>query len=87
MNVFVAGPLAEIEGYAAPAPPAPARAMSPQMTGPPPLTPADKAKFGRIFAGCGPVNGLVTGTLMSHWYSRRKADDVHSQARRRETSS
>lgn len=27
----------------------------------PPLTPQDRAKFTRIFQGCGPVNGLLNG--------------------------
>jgi hypothetical protein len=35
--------------------------MSPALTGPPSLTPQDKAKFARLFAGCGPSNGLVSG--------------------------
>ncbi|KAH7927735.1 hypothetical protein BV22DRAFT_1110947 [Leucogyrophana mollusca] len=60
------GPLATIEGVQAP--------LAPQTTGmsamsipksPPPglpvLTPQDKAKFSRLFQGCGPVNGLLSG--------------------------
>jgi epidermal growth factor receptor substrate 15 len=33
------------------------------MSGPrlPPLTPADRAKFTKIFVGCGPAQGLVSG--------------------------
>lgn len=59
-----AGPLATIEGFQSP--------LVPQGTGmsipksPPPglplLTPQDKAKFARLFQGCGPVNGLLSGT-------------------------
>ncbi|KAL1413265.1 hypothetical protein Q8F55_001020 [Vanrija albida] len=60
------GPFPKFSGY----PPPP---VAPQLTGTsstgspaashglPPLTPSDRAQFTRIFAGCGPVNGLVAG--------------------------
>ncbi|KAH7909145.1 hypothetical protein BJ138DRAFT_1156028 [Hygrophoropsis aurantiaca] len=60
------GPLVTIEGVQV--------AIAPQTTGlsamsipksPPPglpvLTPQDKVKFNRLFQGCGPVNGLLSG--------------------------
>lgn len=34
---------------------------APTGSGLPPLTPADRAKFTKIFVGCGPQNGLVSG--------------------------
>lgn len=60
------GPYPKFAGY----PPPP---VAPQLTGTaspnpaggahglPPLTPSDRAQFTRIFAGTGPVNGLVAG--------------------------
>ncbi|KZV61887.1 hypothetical protein PENSPDRAFT_693017 [Peniophora sp. CONT] len=57
------GPPATIEGYAAP----PVQARSPppkppsRAPGLPLLTPQDKAKFARLFQGCGPQNGLLSG--------------------------
>lgn len=37
--------------------------LAPSLTGSslPPVTPADRTKFTRIFVGCGPQNGLVSG--------------------------
>ncbi|KAL5532930.1 hypothetical protein ACEPAF_4704 [Sanghuangporus sanghuang] len=57
------GPLAHIEGVS----PKPSTLLSsapksPQSTAlHPPLTPEDKTKFLRLFLGCGPVNGLLSG--------------------------
>ncbi|KAA1474815.1 hypothetical protein DENSPDRAFT_841458 [Dentipellis sp. KUC8613] len=57
------GPIAVIEGYSSPAP---RNAPSPSPKSPPPatlpqLTPQDRAKFTRLFVGCGPVNGILSG--------------------------
>ncbi|TCD68225.1 hypothetical protein EIP91_011294 [Steccherinum ochraceum] len=62
------GPPPSIEGLNAPV----SKPFSPQNTGlrstqsPPPglpaLTPQDKAKFLKLFIGCGPVGGLLSGT-------------------------
>lgn len=54
------GPLAKFQGHNPPP------AVSRVNTGAgasrfPPLTPQDRAKFTRVFVGCGPTNGLVTG--------------------------
>ncbi|KAH8108467.1 hypothetical protein DFH11DRAFT_1095039 [Phellopilus nigrolimitatus] len=62
------GPLAHIEGISAP----PSRPSSIPSSPPPtsfpprgsqypPLTAEDKSKFLRLFLGCGPVNGLLSG--------------------------
>ncbi|KAH9060032.1 hypothetical protein EDB87DRAFT_1674880 [Lactarius vividus] len=58
------GPLAVIDGFSSPSEPRRAISPSPQSPGsrlPPPLTVQDKAKFVRLFNGCGPVNGLLSG--------------------------
>ncbi|KAI9446621.1 hypothetical protein H4582DRAFT_2116972 [Lactarius indigo] len=58
------GPLAVIDGFPSPSEPRRAISPSPQSPGsrlPPPLTVQDKAKFARLFNGCGPVNGLLSG--------------------------
>ncbi|KAH9079246.1 hypothetical protein EDB83DRAFT_2341569 [Lactarius deliciosus] len=58
------GPLAVIDGFPSPSEPRRAISPSPQSPGsrlPPPLTAQDKAKFVRLFNGCGPVNGLLSG--------------------------
>lgn len=63
------GPFPTFKGY--PPPPAaalPSMTLSPQVTGStaegfslPPLSPADRTQYTRIFVGCGPSNGLVGG--------------------------
>ncbi|KAI0371769.1 hypothetical protein BV20DRAFT_965041 [Pilatotrama ljubarskyi] len=58
------GPVPTIEGL--PPVPAPSSmgitpAKSPPPSGLPPLTPQDKAKFLKLFLGCHPVNGLLSG--------------------------
>ncbi|KAG1749118.1 uncharacterized protein EDB91DRAFT_1112566 [Suillus paluster] len=57
------GPLANIEGVQTPLIPQGTGASIPKSPPPglPPLTPQDKAKFTRIFQGCGPVKGLLNG--------------------------
>ncbi|KAK4684361.1 epidermal growth factor receptor substrate 15, partial [Tremellales sp. Uapishka_1] len=60
----IAGPYPTFSGHPPPpAQPSAAGPMSPMPTGSslPPLTQADRTKFTRIFVGCGPSNGLVTG--------------------------
>jgi epidermal growth factor receptor substrate 15 len=64
----VAGPLASIEGFSpppaavSPPPSIPASQSSPSSSMITfPLTPQDKAKFFKLFIGCGPVNGLLSG--------------------------
>ncbi|KZT44182.1 hypothetical protein SISSUDRAFT_340601 [Sistotremastrum suecicum HHB10207 ss-3] len=57
------GPLAHIEGVSrpvtsSPAPKSPTISSSASL---PPLTPQDRDKFQRIFTGCGPVDGLLSG--------------------------
>ncbi|KAL5490092.1 hypothetical protein ACEPAI_4925 [Sanghuangporus weigelae] len=57
------GPLAHIEGVS---PKSSSLSSSPPKSPPstalhPPLTPEDKTKFLRLFLGCGPVNGLLSG--------------------------
>ncbi|KAI0320509.1 hypothetical protein OF83DRAFT_577050 [Amylostereum chailletii] len=62
--INTAGPLAVIDGYSSQSVPRNASSpapRSPVATGLPPLTPQDKAKFNRLFHGCGPVNGLLSG--------------------------
>ncbi|TFY65462.1 hypothetical protein EVG20_g5572, partial [Dentipellis fragilis] len=56
-------PIAVIEGYSSSAP---RNVPSPSPKSPPPaalpqLTPQDRAKFTRLFVGCGPVNGILSG--------------------------
>lgn len=54
MPLTTAGPLPTFAGHQPP--------ISAQTTGSlPPLTAADRAKFTKIFVGCGPQNGLVSG--------------------------
>jgi epidermal growth factor receptor substrate 15 len=60
----LAGPPAAIDSYSHA--PSSQRARSPAPrphadAGLPPLTPADKTKFLRLFQGCGPVKGLLPG--------------------------
>ncbi|KAG2115224.1 uncharacterized protein F5147DRAFT_676647 [Suillus discolor] len=57
------GPLANIEGVQMPLIPQGTGASTSKSPPPslPPLTPQDRAKFTRIFQGCGPVNGLLNG--------------------------
>ncbi|KAH9048516.1 hypothetical protein EDB84DRAFT_1456393 [Lactarius hengduanensis] len=58
------GPLAVIDGFPSPSESRRAISPSPQSPGsrlPPPLTAQDKAKFVRLFNGCGPINGLLSG--------------------------
>ena len=66
----LAGPYPSFTGMPPPPPQAPLNAQStgqrplsaaPTGSGLPPLTPADRTKFTRIFVGCGPQNGLVSG--------------------------
>jgi len=58
------GPYPTFKGYPSP-PAAPQGPLSANTTGTssvlPPLTPADRTKFTRIFVGCGPTNGFVSG--------------------------
>lgn len=57
------GPLAVIDGFSSPSESRRAISPSPQSPSPrlpPPLTAQDKAKFVRLFNGCGPVNGLLS---------------------------
>lgn len=61
-----AGPYPTFSGYPAPPqqPPLAQTPLSANTTGTgalPPLTAADRTKFTRIFVGCGPSNGLVSG--------------------------
>jgi epidermal growth factor receptor substrate 15 len=50
--------------------------MSAQNTGSslPLLTPADRTKFTRIFVGCGPQNGLVSGDKARDVFVKSKLD-------------
>lgn len=50
--------------------------MSAQNTGTalPLLTPADRTKFTRIFVGCGPQNGLVSGDKARDVFVKSKLD-------------
>lgn len=66
----LAGPYPSFTGLPPPPPQAPLNAQTtgqrplsaaPTGSGLPPLTPADRTKFTRIFVGCGPQNGLVSG--------------------------
>lgn len=70
-----AGPLPKFSGYPGPsaAPPS-VSALSPTATGGmlPPLTPTDRTKFTRIFVGCGPTNGLVSGEKARNVFLKSK---------------
>ncbi|KAI8998893.1 hypothetical protein BD414DRAFT_136979 [Trametes punicea] len=58
------GPVPTIEGLspvAAPSTIGVPPAKSPPPSGLPPLTPQDKAKFLKLFLGCHPINGLLSG--------------------------
>ncbi|KAG8217218.1 hypothetical protein J3R82DRAFT_5304 [Butyriboletus roseoflavus] len=57
------GPLAAIEGVHAPLVPQGTGMSMPKSPPPglPPITPQDRTKFARLFQGCGPVNGLLSG--------------------------
>ncbi|KAF8510211.1 hypothetical protein BU17DRAFT_55537 [Hysterangium stoloniferum] len=63
------GPLASIEGFAPPLAARPPPSLnpvsqpspSPSTTTFPPLSQQDKTKFLKLFIGCGPVNGLLSG--------------------------
>lgn len=66
----LAGPYPSFTGLPPPPPQAPLNVQttgqrplsaSPTGSGLPPLSPADRTKFTRIFVGCGPQNGLVSG--------------------------
>lgn len=62
-KMFIAGPLAHLDGFSPAVPSAP-RSPVPSAglnTALPPFTPDDKTKFLRIFVGAGPVNGLLSG--------------------------
>lgn len=69
-----AGPMPTFKGYPGPAAAPSANPMSPATTGGslPPLTPADRTKFTRIFVGCGPANGLVTGEKARNVFLKSK---------------
>lgn len=68
------GPLANIEGVQTPLIPQGTGASIPKSPPPslPPLTPQDKAKFTRIFQGCGPVNGLLSGDKARNVFVKSK---------------
>lgn len=69
-----AGPLPTFKGYPSPPTTAAVNPMSPAATGGslPPLTPADRTKFTRIFVGCGPTNGLVSGDKARNVFLKSK---------------
>lgn len=70
---LAAGPYPSFQGHPPPPPQLPLSAqstgqrpptqLSTQLTGSglPPISAADRTKFTRIFVGCGPQNGLVSG--------------------------
>ncbi|TFY74438.1 hypothetical protein EWM64_g9574 [Hericium alpestre] len=60
--IYKPGPLAVLNGYPHSKLPD-AVVSSPKLSasGLPPLTTEDRAKFDRLFQGCGPVNGLLSG--------------------------
>lgn len=68
------GPLANIEGVQVPLIPQGTGASIPKSPPPslPPLTSQDKAKFTRIFQGCGPVNGLLNGDKARNVFVKSK---------------
>ncbi|KAG2366795.1 hypothetical protein BDR07DRAFT_1449158 [Suillus spraguei] len=68
------GPLANIEGVQVSLIPQGTGASIPKSPPPslPPLTPQDKAKFTRIFQGCGPVNGLLNGDKARNVFVKSK---------------
>lgn len=68
------GPLANIEGVQTPLIPQGTGASIPKSPPPslPPLTPQDKAKFTRIFQGCGPINGLLSGDKARNVFVKSK---------------
>ncbi|KAG2149296.1 hypothetical protein DEU56DRAFT_869486 [Suillus clintonianus] len=68
------GPLAKIEGVQTPLIPQGTGASIPKSPPPslPPLSPQDKAKFTRIFQGCGPVNGLLNGDKARNVFVKSK---------------
>ncbi|KAG1774243.1 hypothetical protein EV702DRAFT_1125856 [Suillus placidus] len=68
------GPLASIEGVQTPLIPQGTGVSIPKSPPPslPPLTPQDKAKFIRIFQGCGPVNGLLSGDKARNVFVKSK---------------
>lgn len=68
------GPLANIEGVQTPLIPQGTGASIPKSPPPslPPLTPQDKAKFTRIFQGCGPVNSLLSGDKARNVFVKSK---------------
>ncbi|KAG2158062.1 uncharacterized protein EDB93DRAFT_1199797 [Suillus bovinus] len=68
------GPLANIEGVQTPLIPQGTGASIPKSPPPslPPLTPQDRAKFTRIFQGCGPINGLLNGDKARNVFVKSK---------------
>ncbi|KAI0005866.1 hypothetical protein BJV74DRAFT_874996 [Russula compacta] len=70
------GPLAVIDGFSSPSEPRRAVSPSPKSPGPsrlpPPLTAQDKARFTRLFNGCGPINGLLSGEKAREVFVRSK---------------
>ncbi|KAG1842654.1 hypothetical protein DFJ58DRAFT_53648 [Suillus subalutaceus] len=68
------GPLANIEGVQTPLIPQGTGASIPKSPPPslPTLTPQDKAKFTRIFQGCGPINGLLSGEKARNVFVKSK---------------
>ena len=66
----LAGPLAVIDGYSSPLTPRNVPSPTPKSPPPPVLPPLgtqDKAKFNGMFAGCGPVNGIISGEPLSSY--------------------
>ena len=57
-SLTVAGPYPTFSGHG---PPPPKPSASTGSSALPPLTPNDRTKFTRIFVGCGPQNGLISG--------------------------
>ena len=66
---FTAGPIPKFDGISLPTMPtvtSPTNVTSPNPSSPvsssmPPIKVDDRSRFTRIFAGCGPINGLISG--------------------------
>ena len=67
-----AGPLPTFAGHPPPPQMAPARSASTPSL--PPLTPADRTKFTRLFVGAGPQNGVVSGDKARETFVKSQLD-------------